>query len=293
VSEKPSPATFARHRRMMHWSKLYADQWRQVRNSGISLNAKLTWVDLQSILSQSEQPGYLIENGEPITMKSLALRTGRKPQIVEREIEELIEIGILFRNENSIVGETRMVLDIDATSYEVGRKTRRESAGNSDSFPSISRDIKNKSKKQEPEQDAAVAAEQDAESDRGSIISSIVSRFENQNDPEFIESLKSCPEFAGIDISKEKKNHDSYRLRQNLTSGTRKTLVSWLLNCDKPLQAAKPSPVTRDSDPMGETPSEEKRVSPEQWRQLKEELRGCVKPMPPASEVELNGADGS
>lgn len=106
-------------------------------------------------------------------------------------------------------------------------------------------------------------------SDRDSSINSIVSRFENLNDSEFIESLKNCPELEGISISKEKKNHDRYRRDRNLTAGSRKTFVSWLLNCDKPLSDAKSSVSIKTSEPL---PPDETPLSNEKWEELRKQM---------------------
>jgi len=54
---RSAPSTFAQRRRFLPWSKLYADQWRQIEASGISSGAKLLWVSLQSIMAQSSEVG--------------------------------------------------------------------------------------------------------------------------------------------------------------------------------------------------------------------------------------------
>jgi len=120
-----TPSTFAQKRRHLPWSKLYADAWLRVRNSSISVGAMLTWVDLQLLFIQSEKPGCLIEQGQPIPIKSLALRLGKKESKLEREIEELVQIGVLSQNASIGISDIRMTIDEAATSYETGRKTIR------------------------------------------------------------------------------------------------------------------------------------------------------------------------
>jgi hypothetical protein len=62
----------------------------------ISDRAKWTWVRLKFVLLKSEEPGWLVENGEPMSMESLAVALRRlQPKAVKKDVEELIQNGIL------------------------------------------------------------------------------------------------------------------------------------------------------------------------------------------------------
>ncbi len=195
----------------------------------------------------------LAKDGRPHDAKFLATLLNKKERNIANWLNELTQIEAMCRDCDGVLFDPRMVEDFAATSYEVSRKKNRESIGNPDNLPNISQTHKIREEETREDKDAAVTAE----GDRNSIISSIVSRFEKLNENDFLEALRHLPEFEGVNISKEKKNHDRFRRDRNLTTGTRKTLVSWLLNCDKPLSDAKSSGSTKTAESL---PPDEKPI---------------------------------
>jgi hypothetical protein len=64
----------------------------------VSLSAKWTWLRLKMLMTDTEQPGILIENGQPIPVETLAVILNRRPTSIEklrREIDELLNARVL------------------------------------------------------------------------------------------------------------------------------------------------------------------------------------------------------
>jgi hypothetical protein len=62
----------------------------------VSVEAKWTWIRLKGVFLRSELPGLLMENGEPMTMESIARELKRDySAVLKREIDELINAGVL------------------------------------------------------------------------------------------------------------------------------------------------------------------------------------------------------
>lgn len=148
-----APSTFAQDRRRMPWSKLWADQWRQIESSGISDGAKLLWVSLQSVLVQSEEPGRLVMSGNPMDTRALSLLLGKKERNIATWLAQLTLIGAMCQDCDGNLYDPRMREDHRATSYETNRKRERKAVGNESGIPTDSRDIKNKSKIEDKEQE--------------------------------------------------------------------------------------------------------------------------------------------
>ena len=125
-----APSTFASRRGHMYfYSRLYADAVRRVQVSGISNAAKLTYFYLQPLLKQSDEPGYLVMNGQPMSTKTLASLLGIKKVALEKNLEELIDIGLLSKKispEIPTMFDPIMALDEEASSYENDRKSAKD-----------------------------------------------------------------------------------------------------------------------------------------------------------------------
>jgi len=123
-------STFARKRGHEYfWTKLFVDPVRKLQVAGISKDAKLTYFFLQSHLKQSDEPGYLVMNSHPISTKALAALLGKKEAVLSRELQELIEIGVLSQKTlsgNPTMFDPIMVRDQQASSYENDRKLDKE-----------------------------------------------------------------------------------------------------------------------------------------------------------------------
>jgi hypothetical protein len=101
----------------------------------ISLEAKWTWIRLKGVLAKSEQPGILIENGEPMSSEALAVELRRRPSSVrklEREIQELLNDRVLRKHKGFIYDYT--TLSDEWSRYQ---KKRRESGEDSESFEEV------------------------------------------------------------------------------------------------------------------------------------------------------------
>jgi hypothetical protein len=62
----------------------------------ISDRAKWTWVRLKFVLLKSEEPGWLVENGDPMSIQSLATILRRyQPKALQKDVDELVQNGIL------------------------------------------------------------------------------------------------------------------------------------------------------------------------------------------------------
>jgi hypothetical protein len=120
-----APSTFARVRSQLFYSKLFADTVRKVQISGISPAAKLTYFYLQPIFKQSSKPGRLVDtNGQPLSMKQIAIQLGRRKEAgLEREIAELVSIGVVSSDSKIGISDDMMFLDEAASSYENDRKS--------------------------------------------------------------------------------------------------------------------------------------------------------------------------
>jgi hypothetical protein len=213
-----TPSTFARQRRVMPYSKLYADVWRQAESSGISDKAKLFWVSLQSVLVQSDEPGYLIENGLRPTNKQLAIRMGKTEAQIEKYLEELLTISLLTISSAGVIFDPRMVADQHATHWETNRKRLRETNGKKSGTSWDSHDIKNKSKIQEQEREEENCAASSAISDE-----------------EWLNGLKSNPRYAGINVELVIAKCQKH-CKEERTDFTRARAESWLKTEQPPIE---------------------------------------------------------
>lgn len=113
-----APSTFARKRAsdMLPWSKLYAETVLLMCGAAISDKAKLTFIRLQPMLKRSEDEGYLVEDGKPIALRTLARQIGKTEKALTNEIEELIEVRLLKKDGKKIC-DPWIVADKKATDF--------------------------------------------------------------------------------------------------------------------------------------------------------------------------------
>jgi hypothetical protein len=119
-----APSTFARKResRQLPWLPLYDEECLQICRSGIKDTAVRTWLALRPVLNNNDRRGYLT-----IDIPTLALVIGnRRPAKLAEDIEQLITIGILERDENGEIYSTWVVSDVKSRSFE------NDSSGNPD-----------------------------------------------------------------------------------------------------------------------------------------------------------------
>jgi hypothetical protein len=126
-----APSTFARQRAhgLLPWSRLYAETVQTLFHVRTSDKAKLAWIRLQPILNRSEEEGYLIEDGAPMTMRSLARQICKTEAALEREIQELIEVRLLKKDGDTIY-DPIMVLDKKAGAQPSQQKDSSKSGEN-------------------------------------------------------------------------------------------------------------------------------------------------------------------
>ena len=113
-----APSTFARQRASdtLPWSKLYGETVLLVYGAAISDRAKLTFIRLQPMLKRSEEEGYLVEDGKPIALRTLARQIGKTEKALTNEIEELIDVRLLKKDGKKIC-DPWMVADKKATDF--------------------------------------------------------------------------------------------------------------------------------------------------------------------------------
>jgi hypothetical protein len=123
-----APSTFAR--KNFWFVKLRKDEIEDLdARKDISVEAKWTWVRLKSIFKQSEQPGWLIENGEPMAMQSLAQKLRRRRvDALEREINELLRGGIIKKHDGFIYDPGTLSDELEAE-REAERKEKASKSG--------------------------------------------------------------------------------------------------------------------------------------------------------------------
>lgn len=110
--------------------KLPASQWywadwmKDPAVRSVSYAARGLWMDMLSIMHQSDRRGYLQVNGKPVTAELLARMTGGSTDDVSRLLQELDDSGVFSRSETGIIYNRRMVRDEHkrALCSEAGKK---------------------------------------------------------------------------------------------------------------------------------------------------------------------------
>ena len=109
----------------------------------ISDRAKWTWVRLKFVLLKCEEPGWLVENGEPMTIQSLAtILRRRQPDTLRKDLEELLQNGILKLHDGFICDPRIVAEEADR------RRKAGKSAETSDDFLEDSSETSGKHQKQ-------------------------------------------------------------------------------------------------------------------------------------------------
>jgi hypothetical protein len=183
-----SPSTFARKRARMFWSKLYAETVKNVQIAKISKGAKLTYFYLQPLFKQSEEPGYLVMNSQPISTKNLASLLGTTQAVLEKELQELFDVGVLSKKTSSgipTVFDPIMVLDEEASSYEDDRKSEKDDPSQTSSAVEYS-----KVKESRATERSDYSTTSDDEKPLVPAVSSFVGTTEETGSPGWLEGLR-------------------------------------------------------------------------------------------------------
>jgi hypothetical protein len=117
-----SPQTFfdKRRRGLMPWSKLFAESVQNLKNPAIPVSAKLAWVLMQPIMSRSDEPGFLLENGKPIELADLAVELWIDAEQLKQDIETLLRFRWLRRDERGFIFDPFMEKDSKASPQKWG-----------------------------------------------------------------------------------------------------------------------------------------------------------------------------
>lgn len=93
-----------------NWGKFYWDAWlNDINLQSCDLAAQGLWINLIAIMHKSEQIGYLVINGRPMTVFDIAKRVGIRKDRAERLLKKLIDNDVCSVNEEGIVFCRRIV----------------------------------------------------------------------------------------------------------------------------------------------------------------------------------------
>jgi hypothetical protein len=269
-----APATFSDKRKngLLPWTKLYAESVQNFKNPAIPDRAKVVWVLLQPLLKRSEEPGFLVEEGKPMSIQSLAMELWRDEQQLTDDIETLLRCRWLKRDERGVILDPIMVLDLAATEYRASEATSLPNGGHD---YTLSEKIRSDQTRQrsESESDFKEGSDRNSEppDDSDAPASAAVGSASGPSPemaklapdvtPEWLGTLKVNPANSGKDVNAivmRARKHRKY-----IDGGvviTRQIINGWLKR--EPLgKAAKPAPVD----------AEAKRKRIEQIRQKREE----------------------
>jgi hypothetical protein len=94
------------------WMKFFPADWRADPKLRIcSIAARGLWLEMLSLMHESERYGFLLMNGRRPTERQLAVLVGAPTEEVEPLLFELEEAGVFSRNRDGIIYSRRMVRD--------------------------------------------------------------------------------------------------------------------------------------------------------------------------------------
>lgn len=76
-----------------------------------SEGARLLWLEMLLIMSESDQVGYLRIKGRTPTPKQIAALTRTDPEMVDERLQELEESGVFSRDKRGVIYSRKMVRD--------------------------------------------------------------------------------------------------------------------------------------------------------------------------------------
>jgi hypothetical protein len=245
-----APATFADKRKngLLPWSKLYRESVDKMKNPGIPADAKVTWILLQPILKRSEAPGYLIEDGKPMSVADLAIDLWKDEESLTNDIEVLIKFRWLRRDERGVVLDPVMMLDQPATAFLRGggnvdsqALTETSHQNGSDDHSTAEKSNSKKKKKTNVRESFSSSSSIDSNSDNmtGLTDSHASPRLEvaSSGSPQLDQWIKELTtEFQNLNVAEVAKKWLDH-CRKNNQPLTRERLVGWLQR-EKPSKPA-------------------------------------------------------
>ena len=90
-----SPSTFNDRKRngKLPWTALFADSVQACLNPKLSDRSKVVWLLMQPMLGAGS--GYLLDDGEPMSVAALATKIWREPKQVSTDIDNLVKFDLL------------------------------------------------------------------------------------------------------------------------------------------------------------------------------------------------------
>lgn len=87
-----------------NWGKFYWDAWlNDINLQSCDLAAQGLWINLIAMMHKSEQIGYLVINGRPMTIFDIAKRVGIRKDRAECLLQKLIDNDVCSMNEEGVV----------------------------------------------------------------------------------------------------------------------------------------------------------------------------------------------
>ncbi|MDI2112115.1 hypothetical protein [Commensalibacter nepenthis] len=92
------------------WGKFYWDAWlNDINLQSCDLAAQGLWINLIAIMHKSDQIGYLVINGRPMTAVDIAKRVGIRKDRTERLLQKLIDNDVCSVTEEGVLYCRRIV----------------------------------------------------------------------------------------------------------------------------------------------------------------------------------------
>lgn len=107
-----------------NWGKFYWDAWlNDINLQSCDLAAQGLWINLIAIMHKSEQIGYLVINGRPMTVCDIAKRVGIRKDRAERLLQKLIDNDVCSVNEEGVVFCRRIVREEKRRCYSLKKNS--------------------------------------------------------------------------------------------------------------------------------------------------------------------------
>lgn len=106
-----------------------------LRHTGLRLcsdGARAAWMDLECLMHEASDYGYLVINDEPATDEQLSILTGMPLERLQGYMAELEKNGVLLRNRNRVIYSRRLIdkQKKSATATKNGNKGGNPNLGN-------------------------------------------------------------------------------------------------------------------------------------------------------------------
>lgn len=222
--------------------QFYPGDWR--RDPALrtcSMAAKGFWMELMCVMHESEEYGYLVVAGQPMTPKDLAKLVGETPTFCKKMLKELEEKCVFSVDFRGVIYSRRMVKD------ESIRAIRAE-AGSLGGNPKLKADLVKQKVKQIAKQNPTPSSSSSSSTSISSVAKATAAEPQAGNDPPEPEKQKTPEELAKQELWR---SAVALLASQGIDNQQARTLIGKLgkdYGTDVVLEAVRSAVVTQPAD---------------------------------------------